>query len=266
MIAFLLITIGLYGLASLFYLIHLFERGDGLLRLARWALCGAVLIHLCMIGFLCQQQQNPVKDLRGALSLIAWLIAAGFLLTTVRVRIGVLGAFITPLALVLLAVSGFAPQDATWHGLHGTTKILGQLHIALSALGAAAFGLAAAVALIYLFQVSALKNKRLGTLFRRTPPLRILDTIGRRLILFGFLLFTLAMVTGVFWVSKLPDQQGIRLEYIISSITWLIFGALILLRVTVGLRGRRAAIFTVLGFATTISILLIYMVRRLWGA
>lgn len=260
-----LIATALYGLASVLYLAHLFGKGEGVVRLARWTLIAAALVHLGLIGWYCSHRLNPVADLRGALSLIAWLLGAGFLLTTVKSRMGILGAFITPLALVLLVVSWLTPGTDPAVDPAGTLRVLGELHIGLSALGVSAFGLAAAVALIYCIQENALKNKRLGPLFRHTPPLNTLDDVGRRLILVGFPLYTLALITGVIWVASMPEQRGARPEFIIAGITWLVFAALILLRVTLGWRGRRAALLTVSGFAAMVLVLVIYLLRRVLG-
>jgi ABC-type uncharacterized transport system permease subunit len=122
------------------------------------------------------------------------------------------------------------------------------------------------VAVIYLFQEAALKNKRLGTLFRRSPPLSALDTAGRRLIMIGFPIFTLAVIIGFVWFSHLPGGDGLRPEHLISALTWFIFGLLIMARLTMGWRGRRAAWMTVIGFATMLAVLLIYMSRRMLGS
>lgn len=262
-----LITASLYSLAWLLYLSTLGGRGEGNLRLARWAVVGALAVHLGMIGWGCLHQLNPLRDLRGGMGLTAWLVAAGYLVTTWRRPLGgVLGAFVLPVTLVLLVVARLTPQStAAGAGAAQTTKMLGEAHIALSALGVATFGLAAAVALLYIVQERALKQKRLGTLFRRIPPLRVLDTLGRRLILVGFPVFTLAVITGVVWMTRLPERPGLRIEYLVSGITWVIFGAMILLRVTIGLRGRRAAWLTVAGFAAAVVVLLIYLSRRVMG-
>lgn len=260
-----LVSAALYGLASFLYLAHLFGRGDGVVKLARWTLCASVLAHLGLIGWYCSHRFNPVADLRGALSLIAWLLAMGFLVTTIRSKMRILGAFITPLALVLLVVSWLTPTTEPAVDGAGVMRVLGELHIGLSALGVSAFGLAAAVALIYCIQENALKNKRLGPLFRRTPPLNTLDDAGRRLILVGFPLYTLALITGVIWSASLPTQVGARPEFIIAGITWLVFAALIVLRVTLGWRGRRAALLTVSGFSATVVVLVIYLLRRILG-
>jgi ABC-type uncharacterized transport system permease subunit len=254
---------GLYALASVTYFIYLFGRGESTLRIARWTMAAALVAHLAMIGLLCTRQLNPLRDIRGALSLSGFLLAAGYLLTTLRTRLGSVGAFIAPLVLALLISARLTPQDLTAAG--GASGALGRLHIALSALGVAAFGLAAAVAVIYLFQEAALKKKRIGLLYRRSPPLNTLDGVGRKLILIGFPVFTLAVITGLIWVSRLPGRDGLRVEYLISGFTWVVFALMILGRLTAGWRGRRAAWLTVVGFLATFAVLLIYVGRRVLG-
>jgi ABC-type uncharacterized transport system permease subunit len=257
------IAAALYGAASALYFTYLFGRSESILRVARLTLAAALAAHLAMIGLLCLQQLNPLRDLRGALSLSGLLLGLGFLLTTLRTRLGAIGALVTPLSLALLISARFTPQGE--QALAGGAGPLGKLHIALSALGVAAFGLAAGVAVIYLLQETALKRKRISALYRRSPPLNTLDEIGRRLILVGFPIFTLAVVTGVIWGSRLPGHHGLRPEYLISGATWVVFAALIVARLTVGWRGRRAAWITVFGFCATMLVLAGYMVRRLMG-
>ena len=57
-----------------------------------------------------------------------------------------------------------------------------------------------------------------------------------------------------------------RIEYPIAGVTWLAFAALVLGRSLQGLRGRRAALLTLLGFGAAILVLAIYLLRRSVGA
>jgi ABC-type uncharacterized transport system permease subunit len=259
-----LVTLVLYGAATAAFVVHIFGRSERLLRLGRWSLALALVAQLALIGTLCTRGFNPLRDVRGALGLSAWLLSVGYLLTTLRSRFAVIGALVAPVSGTLLLASWLMPLGGSPAGMARTLSLLGKLHIALSALGVAAFGLAAAVSMIYLFQEAALKRKRIGTLSRRTPPLTALDEAGRRAILVGFPIFTLAVITGLIWATRLPGE-GFRPEHAISAITWMIFAGLIAARVTVGLRGRSAALLTISGFAATLGVLLIYLSRRLLG-
>jgi ABC-type uncharacterized transport system permease subunit len=257
-----LVTEVLYAGAGALFLAHLLGRSGRLLAVARWALVAALAVHLALIGSLCLRGANPLRDVAGAMSLSAWLLAVGYLLTTVRSRLKVIGALVAPAACALLVGARMLPLGEPLPV--PTLSLLGKVHIALAALGVAAFGIAAAVAIIYLLQEAALKSRRVSALSRRTPSLTALDDAGRRAILVGFPVFTLAVITGLVWATRLPGE-GFRLEHLISAVTWTIFASLIAARISVGLRGRRAAWLTIVGFAATLAVLLIYLGRRVLG-
>jgi ABC-type uncharacterized transport system permease subunit len=260
----------LFVLAAAFYLLaasaftsHLLGRREGALRLGRLALAAALLAHLGFIGVQWMSGMAPLADVRGALNLSGWLLGVGALLISVRSRFAIIGLVAAPVSLGLLIVSRLTPAGAIVSSAKVAT-VLGRVHIALVAAGVAIFGIAAAVAGIYLLQEGALRSKRVGALYRRTPPLASLDDAGRQLILIGFPIFTLAVVTGIIWGTRLPSV-GIRPEYGLAAVTWTIFAGLILSRITVGWRGRRAALLTVTGFAVVMAVLLVFTGRRMLG-
>jgi ABC-type uncharacterized transport system permease subunit len=260
-----LCTAALYAVAALAFAGHLLGRKERVLHLARGLLGLALLVHLAYIGWLCTQKLNPLLDIRGALSFSGWLLASGYLLATWRSKLAVIGVLLTPASLGFLVASRLTPARASSEGVFRTAQLLSEVHIALSAIGVAIFGLAAAVAMFYLIVDRSIKSKRTSSLLRRSPPLKSLDDAGRKLILLGFPIFTLAVISGLIWVTRLPARGGVRPEYIISAMTWLVFAGLITSRVTVGWRGRKAALLTLVGFFATLAVLLVYMGRRMWG-
>jgi ABC-type uncharacterized transport system permease subunit len=257
------ITAALYGVATAFYLVHAARRNDGLARLARLVLFTAFISHVGAIGSFCLRGTHPVSDTSGILGLIGWLLVGGFLLTSLRYGVHRFGSIIAAAAVALLLFArhllsfGQPPK--------GSAEALGRLHLTMVAVGIAIFGLAAFISLIYLVQESALKNKKLLLARRnRTPPLDTLDRISRILIVVGFPIYSVAVLTGFAWMSHFP-QLGFRVEYAISAGIWVIFGGLIVSRSTVGLRGRRAAWSTLAGFVGTAVVLAIYAARRMLG-
>lgn len=261
----LLMSAALYGLSFLLYLVFLFGRDEGAVRLGRAALIAALVVHLGLIGWHCSHGFNPLRDLGGALSLTGLLIGVGFIVFTFRRRMSVLGVGVTMLSLSLLLASRFTPGTATPAGdPAGAYQALGRLHILLSTAGVAIFGLAAGVAVIYLLQERALKSKRLGRIFRLAPPIMALQDAGRRLILHGFPLYTLAVITGAIWSVLLHGAEA-RLSHVISLVTWLLYAVLIGLHFTLGMRGRRAAYLTIIGFVAMMIVLLLYGARRMIG-
>ena len=125
---------------------------------------------------------NPISSTPEAMSLVAFLIAAGYLATSFRYRIPAAGAFAVPAALALLVLARLAPAEASTPHL-GT---LGSAHILLATLGVAVFALAAVLALLYLFQDRQLKRKKFERVMGVGTPLETLDRLALRCVSIGF--------------------------------------------------------------------------------
>ena len=139
------------------------------------------------------------------------------------------------------------------------------------------FGLAAATSVVYLLSERHLKRHMLDAAQPRLP-LQTLDDWNHQSISFGLLSFTLTMVSGTYWLSTagvgsvvthnpaMATQLSTLIrqpQYALSLLTWLIFAGLLLGRRVLGLRGRRAALWTLVGFAMAVSILGVYLLRDL---
>src|SRR5207302_578781 len=125
------------------------------------------------------------------------------------------------------------------------------IHVTLAFLGYSMFVLAAAVSLIYLASESRLKAKRPirpGT--TDLPSLEKLDRINYRLLGWGFLMLSLAIVSGAIWADATwghfwswePKESW-------SLLIWILYAALLESRVAAGWRGRRAAALTIVVFS-----------------
>ena len=253
----------IYALSGISYFAWLALQRDLALKIAGRLLVLAVVVHLAGIGQLCLRGFHPLLDTSGMLNLISWTISLGYLLTTLKwKRLGMLGAMVTPVVLVLLISARVTPRAIQTAASHGS--LWGKIHLTLIALGMTAFALSAALSLVYLLQESALRRNRLTSVFRRTPALNTLDRLSCRLAQLGFPIFTLAIGAGVIWFLRGSGVGGFRLEYVIAAATWLIFAALILARRTVGISGRNAAWVTIAGFAAMVAVLLLYAGRRIF--
>ena len=195
---------------------------------------------------------------REALSFAAWLIVGAYLLASLRTRVPVVGALVVPVTMVLNLAARLSPSKEAAHGV----STLGAVHITLATAGVALFAVAAGGAVIYLIEERALKAHRAGRLFKRGAALETLDTLNRRCIVFGFPLFTVAVITGAVWGVQLHDQLFTP-QYSIAAAAWIMYAVLLVARVTAGWRGRRAAIMTIGGFATSLTVLLDLLRARL---
>jgi cytochrome c-type biogenesis protein CcsB len=109
----------------------------------------------------------------------------------------------------------------------------------------------AALAIFALFwYVGTLYHDRIAALF---PGLRILDDLSYKMVMVGFPLLTLGIVTGAAWANYAwgtywswdPKETW-------SLITWLVYAAFLHARFTAGWRGKRTAVLSVIGFAAVV--------------
>jgi ABC-type uncharacterized transport system permease subunit len=195
------------------------------------------------------------------------MMAAAFLLTSLRYRLTAAGAFAVPAVVALILLARLAPAEAPVQDGVSLPAMgrLGQAHILLATLGVAVFAFAAVLAVVYLFQDRSLKRKQLDRAIDRGTPLDTLDRLAHRCVSIGFPVFTLAIITGAVWVARLGLLHGhgtLRPEYLIAVGTWIAFAVLIVARVGAGWRGRRAAWLTLGGFGGTALVVAAYFIRH----
>jgi HemX protein len=208
------------------------------------------VIHAVAIGFGCREFGGvEFFTLRGGAIFFAWLLAAGYLLFQRVYRLPSVGAFVTPLVVMLLIPTLFGALDLPQEIPAVVKSRWLPVHVSASFAGLACFALAAGVALMYLLQEREVKGKHFGALFSRLPPLEALDRLNHRLVRIGFVVFTVALVTGGIFAHR---AWGRAWEWdqkqVFSLAAWLIYGAIIQLRRS-GWHGRRNAMLTLFGFA-----------------
>ena len=195
----------------------------------------------------------PITNLHEASSFFVWCIVILFFIIETRYKIDLMGAFIMPIVLIFMLSSSMFRREITvsldpvlksyWFGIHTTLAFLGD----------AAFAMACGIGVMYLIQERYLKSKHLSRLFQRLPSLQVLDEINYRLITIGFPLLTLAIITGVIWANT---AWGTYWRWdpkeVWSLITWIIYALVLHLRLTIGWRGKKAAILSIAGFLVVI--------------
>ena len=259
-----MLTAACYLVAGGFFSAHLRSGGE---RSAAWAARMLGVSIVAHVGFVIadyvQSGRIPLGTMHQTLALLSLLIAVGFLGTMRRHRLPVLGAFITPVTLLLFLGAGL--QRATPDVPESVRSVLLPLHITVNVLGLAAFALAFGAAVAYLIQEQLLRKRQLGGVFQRLPALDVLDALGFRLVTVGFTLFTLGVVTGSIWASRSGNGFSFSTGQGFALFSWLCFAGVLLTRVAGGWRGRRAAIGTMLGFLCAMAAIGGYLLRGVGG-
>jgi ABC-type uncharacterized transport system permease subunit len=123
-----------------------------------------------------------------------------------------------------------------------------EIHIMLSILAYSLFTLAALQALLLANQHSALHKRRPSAFAHILPPLQDMETLLFRMIGAGFILLTLALVTGFMYLENIFSQHLVH-KTVLSIVAWMVFAALLIGRFSMGWRGQTAVRWTLSGFA-----------------
>ncbi|MCI0468957.1 MAG: c-type cytochrome biogenesis protein CcsB [Nitrospirae bacterium] len=238
-----------YFAATVLSVVDFFKGAAGSSRLMISATSGGFVIHTAAIVYrLFSAGYLPIASMHDASSFFAWCIVLIFLLLELRYKIGIVGSFILPIVFILMLSSSVLPRgipplspqfQSYWFGIHTFIAFLGN----------AAFAVAFGVGIMYLMQEHNLKSKRLKGLFKKLPSLQVLDEINYKMIALGFPLLTITIITGALWSENIWGAYW-RWDpkEVWSLITWLIYAAIIHIRITAGWRGRRSAVLSILGF------------------
>jgi ABC-type transport system involved in cytochrome c biogenesis permease subunit len=244
------LTAAVYAAAAAGYLLYFARpRYAWAARAGAWLLAAAFLVHMVAIGFGCKEYGGlEWFTLRGGFVMTAGLIAGAYLLLQRFYHLPTVGAFVTPLVLLFLLPTLFGEGGAPGVAPETLRYPTVTLHIMSASLGVALFAIAFLAALMYLLQEREVKGKRFGALFSRLPSLQSLDALEGRVVRLGFLVFTVALLSGAVtargvWKSAWSwDPQQVS-----SLVVWALYGLMVQLRHS-GWHGRRFAVLAVLGF------------------
>jgi ABC-type uncharacterized transport system permease subunit len=227
-----------YGEAAVAY-VGVLRRPQLATRLAIWGVRIGWLLQTALLAAEAWRADGfPWGSWAGALNLFVWLAVGAYLIWGCSPRYRLLGLVVMPASAALFAVAG----------LGGTAESSGSglfvaIHVGLVSAGFAGFGLAAALAGLYLWQERRLKQRAVGLLRLGPPSLVTLDELAARVSAVSLVLFTAGIALGF--------VRGHSLDLAVAGAVaaWLVFGAALLVRRELGWRGRRVAYLTLAGFA-----------------
>lgn len=280
------LTLALYAVACTLYFVAVAQPQLSWPQRLSTPILGLGLLGQAIdISWLCVHGQHPGSSAREALFFAAFLMLAVVPLRTYRQPLPLIGAMLLPVAMVIDVLVRVLPMN---HSMPAVANAVVQsavspkivtLHIFSATLGIALFGVSAAASVVYLLRERALKKHRpTQSGARRGPSLERLDIWNQQGIVFGLLAFTAALVSGTFWFLRVPQALTVppglaeqaryllsQPRYTLSVLTWLLYAGLLIGRAAFGLRGRRAAQVTLCGFAASLGVLFIYLIRDVRG-
>jgi HemX protein len=249
-----LAALAAYALAAALLGVSLARSARRLPAAAAACLALGVALHGgALAAYRGQYGEWPLVGLGPSLSVLALLIALGSLLLATLARTGPLGLVLVPVAAGLAGVATVAGLRPAAHEVVFRGPWFA-LHVILAMLGYAGLTVAFAAGLMYLLQFRQLKGKRFGAVFRFFPPLDTLDRVGRRALIAGLPLLTLALLLGWAWSERFgPPMRAGNPKVVLGVLTVAVFVAALASRAGQGAaRARRGALASVVGFAVVV--------------
>ncbi|MGC9260056.1 MAG: cytochrome c biogenesis protein CcsA [Phycisphaerae bacterium] len=199
----------------------------------------------------------PLADYFDAFLLLGLLLSMlwAYLQWTHHLR--ALATFLLPMIFAVLVVGLVLGEMGYQHfGAHNPWTAA---HIASVLLGTASFAAGCVGGITYLLADRRLKKcGRPGWNFSQMPSLASVEKFTRHAIVLGFALLTVAAITGIFRAVRDPRLMGkdwyVAPKVILTAVVWLVYAALLNIRLVPILRGARCAWLSIIGFVLLMAI------------
>ena len=196
----------------------------------------------------------------GSLLFLAWILAVFYLYGTVHHRRQAWGLFVLPLVLGLVVLAQFSPRTSAHTGTPMTGSFLsflqgerfwGRVHGGLVLLAAVGVCVGFVASVMYLVQVYRLRHKVAPDRGVRLLSLERLEAMNRRAVVTAFPLLTAGLLVGVALMLHTGDYLAdwTSPKVLSAAGLWVVFAILLFLRYGVHVRGRAAALWTIMAFA-----------------
>ncbi|MBI5014628.1 MAG: c-type cytochrome biogenesis protein CcsB [Deltaproteobacteria bacterium] len=250
-----------YLVATLLYVTYVVSRNRAvgvaatLLALAGWIVNTAAIGIRCIESYKAGFGYIPLSNMYESMVFFSWSIMLIYLVFEHLYGYRAIGAFVAPLGFLGIAVVSFNPKISA--DLQPLVPALQSnwltAHVVTCFFGYAAFAVAFAISLMYLFGKGPEAGKGSSEAQGLLPAKKVLDELSYKAVAVGFPLLTLGILTGAAWANYAwgtywswdPKETW-------SLITWLVYAAYLHARFTAGWKGGRLAWLSVVGFCAVI--------------
>lgn len=198
----------------------------------------------------------PLSNLYESVVFFSWTIILIFGILDIKYKHRVIGAFVVPFALLGMAWAQLGLDSGIQPLVPALQSNWLLYHVITCFLGYAAFAVACGISIMYLIKVSQEESEGTspaGGIIATFPSSKILDDLNYKAIMVGFPLLTIGIITGAAWANYAwgtywswdPKETW-------SLIVWFVYAAFLHARITRGWVGKKAAVLSIVGFASTI--------------
>ncbi|RLB25765.1 MAG: c-type cytochrome biogenesis protein CcsB [Deltaproteobacteria bacterium] len=247
-----------YFAAFFFYLCMMIMGKAAFGRVATWTCIMGFFGQAFAIGLRWYESYKmgighaPFSNLYESLIFFSWTIILLYLIVEWRTKNKTLGVFVSPLAFLALAYASFSPSiDSKIQPLIPALKSNWLIaHVITCFFGYSAFGISFGLSLMYLIKKGQKEERRGNFFVKLLPGAGVLDDLNYQIVVIGFLMLTLGIITGSVWAhSAWGSYWSWDPKETWSLITWLVYAVVLHSRMVRGWRGRKIAMLCIVGFA-----------------
>lgn len=239
----------LYCLSTVGYILFLFKQKLRVQRVAFRIMTTAIVLHLIsIIVYTIQSGHPPIQNMAQNLSAAGFALGGMFLYFQHRFDLKIMGVFASGLVSVFMLVAWLIP-DAPVVANESLKSVFVYAHIILVFMGDASLALACGGGILYLLQEKGIKTKTPGFFFKRLPSLDLLDNVGYTCLTTGFALLSVGLMIGFIYAYAIWGRfWSWDVKEVFSVGAWLVYAAMLHLRLNSGWRGHKSAVMTIIGF------------------
>lgn len=217
----------------------------------RWNLAamigGFVFLTLFLYARGHMHQRCPITSIMEILVFIGWSMVLIYLFFGAAYRLSLLGFFTSPLVFLIQVAALLVPFDKEVALLEAAKKgapdLWVELHISVSLLAYGAFAMAFVAGVMFLVQDHMIRSHNLKAMFYTLPPVQNLSKAIHRLLILGFVLLSVGIVSA-YRIEVAPAASKLIVIYGI----WIVYGGLLGVFWWRGMSSRRLAIATIIAF------------------
>ena len=215
---------------------------------------GALLAHGFVVWWPVLGGKLVILGFGYSISLIVWLMLMLYFAGSFFYRLRGLQLLLYPIAALSMLAAIVFPGHYTGYLVANWPFVL---HIASSLLAYGLFGITALLAVLILWLDRHLHQHRFSPMVSFLPPLLSLEKLMFQGMWAGFLLLTVSVASGTFFSEEIFGVAA-RFSHktVFGILSWLIYAGLLFKRHQSGWRGKKVAVWSIVGFA---SLMLAYV-------
>ncbi|GAA4620925.1 c-type cytochrome biogenesis protein CcsB [Actinoallomurus vinaceus] len=214
-----------------------------LINVLAWGVHGAEIVTRGMAA-----DRVPWGNMYEFVSAITFAAVTVYMVMLWRYKINWLGPFLMVAVVIALGVATIWLYDDPGPLRPALHSYWIAIHVTAAVTATGVFTVAGVATILYLVKA---RNKPVkpGGIMERVPDAETLDRISHRTMMFGFPIWTFAIIAGAIWADSAWGRYwGWDPKETWSFITWVVYAGYLHARATAGWRGRKAAVISLIAF------------------